>query len=267
MRVHVVIDESGFFLPAYLEHVALNLPDGLEITGVTALRNSPSAPTIYSHMRSHLAAIGIPACLRLGSKAFKQLARDLAGLAGLPVRPGSVFGAARNLDLPVRRVIEANGSETLRWIASGAPDLLLSSCSQVFRKDLLALPRIGSINRHSSLLPSYGGVFPMFQALIRGEERLGSTVHVMTPEIDSGVIVAQSSFLVTEEMTLYDCYERSYSDCGPLTVESLSKIRDLSLTNLDNADFGIQNDLERSYFGLPTEEDWVRFRQTSRRFC
>ena len=107
----------------------------------------------------------------------------------------------------------------------------------------------------------------MFQALIRGEKRLGSTVHVMTPEIDSGVIVAQSSFLVTEEMTLYDCYERSYSDCGPLTVESLSKIRDLGSTNLDNADFGIQNDLERSYFGLPTEEDWVRFRQTNRRFC
>jgi hypothetical protein len=50
-------------------------------------------------------------------------------------------------------------------------------------------------------------------------------------------------------------------------VESLSKIRDLGSTNLDNADFGIQNDLERSYFGLPTEEDWARFRQTNRRFC
>ena len=94
MRVHVVIDESGFFLPAYLEHVALNLPDGLEITGVTTLRNSPSAPTIYSHMRSHLAAIGIPACLRLGSKAFKQLARELAGLTGLPVRYDAYTAAA-----------------------------------------------------------------------------------------------------------------------------------------------------------------------------
>ena len=41
MRVHVVIDESGFFLPAYLEHVALNLPDGLEITGVTTQSTSP----------------------------------------------------------------------------------------------------------------------------------------------------------------------------------------------------------------------------------
>lgn len=267
MRVHLVIDESGFFLPSYLDYVARHLPDGYEITGVTVLMNPPSAPTIYSHARSHLADIGIPSCVRLGGKALKQSARQLAGMLCLPVRPGSVFSTARSLGLPVRRVIEVNAHETLGWIASGGPDLVLSSCSQVFKSDLLALPRIGAINRHSSLLPSYGGVFPMLQALIREEKRVGSTLHVMTPKIDGGTLVAQSGFTVTDEMTLYDCYERSYSESGPLTVESFLKIRDLGLTDLENAEFGVGNDLERSYFGFPTEEDWARFRRSNRRFC
>mgnify|MGYP001192036439 FL=1 len=267
MRVHVVIDESGFFLPSYLEHVTRYLPEGLEITGVTVLMNPPSVPTVYSHLRSHRKDIGVPSCMRLGWKVLEHLTRELASMSGLPVRPGSVFRTARSLGLPVRRVVLVNALEALRWIASGTPDLVLSSCSQVFRKELLALPQIGAINRHSSLLPSYGGILPMFQALTNGEKHVGTSIHVMTPGIDRGVLVAQSAFSVTEEMTLYDCYDRSYSDSGPLTVESLLKIRDLGSANLDKADFGVRNDLERSYFGLPTKEDWERFHQAKRRFC
>ena len=82
------------------------------------------------------------------------------------------------------------------------------------------------------------------------EKRVGSTLHVMTPDVDGGTLVAQSSFTVTDEMTLYDCYERSYSESGPLTVESFLKIRDLGLSDLENAEFGVGNDLERSYFGF-----------------
>ena len=89
----------------------------------------------------------------------------------------------------------------------------------------------------------------------------------MTPEIDGGTLVAQSGFTVTEKVPLYDCYEGSYSKSGPFTVELFLKIRDLGLSDLENAEFGVGNDLERSYFGFPTEEDWARFRRSNRWFC
>ena len=73
---------------------------------------------------------------------------------------------------------------------------------------------------------------------------------MMTPDSDGGTLVAQSGFTVTDKMTLYDCYEGSYSESGPLTVESFLKIRDLGLSDLENAEFGVGNDLERSYFGF-----------------
>ena len=114
--------------------------------------NPPSAPTIYSHARSHVADIGIPSCVRLGGKVLKQSAHELTAMLGLPVRPGSVFRTTRSLGLPVRRVTEVNAHETLEWIASGGPDLVLSSCSQVFKSDLLALPRIGAINTCDSVV-------------------------------------------------------------------------------------------------------------------
>jgi methionyl-tRNA formyltransferase len=267
MRIHIVVDETAFFLPAYVRYVVENLPADIEIVGVTVLKNPADIPTVYSHLRSHLSDIGLGSCLRLGWQAVGQMARVVAGLIGLSTRPGSVAGTIRRRGIPVRCVTGVNAPETLYWIRLGAPDLVLSSCSQIFRADLLAIPRVGSINRHSSLLPSYGGVLPIFQALSRGESRVGSSIHVMTEQVDGGTLVAQSGFAVTDDMTVYDCYERSYADCGPLTIQALERIRDLGPRRLEEADFGVTNNLEQSYFKMPTDEDWERFHRTHRRFC
>jgi phosphoribosylglycinamide formyltransferase-1 len=57
------------------------------------------------------------------------------------------------------------------------------------------------LNIHPSLLPSFPGTHPQRQALAHGVKVSGATVHLVTPELDAGPIVAQESVAVHDDDT------------------------------------------------------------------
>jgi len=56
---------------------------------------------------------------------------------------------------------------------------------------VLAIPRLGAINIHSSLLPRYRGPAPVLWAIRNGDPTIGVTVHRMDAGVDTGPILAQ----------------------------------------------------------------------------
>jgi methionyl-tRNA formyltransferase len=70
--------------------------------------------------------------------------------------------------------------------------------------ELLALPRLGSINTHPAVLPRYRGPNPVFWQLMNGEPEIGLTVHRMDAEFDTGPILAQATMPIDPDWYIED---------------------------------------------------------------
>lgn len=64
------------------------------------------------------------------------------------------------------------------------------------------------INLHPSLLPKYKGLDTHARVLKAGEDTHGVSVHLVTPDLDSGPLVAQASIAVTDVDTAETLQER-----------------------------------------------------------
>jgi methionyl-tRNA formyltransferase len=83
----------------------------------------------------------------------------------------------------------------------------------------LAVPRLGWINGHPSLLPRHRGPVPVAWAIRAGEEEFGVTFHRMDAELDTGPILAQQSLPVGELCEPEEFYGRM----GPVVIDVLSE--------------------------------------------
>jgi len=80
-------------------------------------------------------------------------------------------------------------------LAALRPDLfVVCDYGQILSRDLLAVPPLGGINLHGSLLPRHRGAAPVQWAIREGDAVSGVSVIHMTPALDAGnVIVARST--------------------------------------------------------------------------
>lgn len=83
------------------------------------------------------------------------------------------------------------------WVCRLAPDIIvIHSMSQLLRKNIYSLPRLGAINLHPSLLPRYRGPNPDFWHYHDVDLNPGATVHYIDEGEDTGDILAQGSINV-----------------------------------------------------------------------
>jgi methionyl-tRNA formyltransferase len=61
---------------------------------------------------------------------------------------------------------------------------------------VLDLPKKGTINIHTSLLPKYRGASPIQTALINGEAETGITIMLMDAQMDHGAILTQENVAI-----------------------------------------------------------------------
>ena len=72
---------------------------------------------------------------------------------------------------------------------------------------MLALPRLGCINLHASLLPKYRGAAPIQWAVAMGETVTGNTTMLLEEGLDTGPILLQQTVEIGPEQTAADLFE------------------------------------------------------------
>src|SRR5204863_4496294 len=158
-----------------------------------------------------------------------------------------VFGAPGDLDV----LLPASRSTIAPLLASAQPDLVVC---MVFPwkipPDALAVPRLGWLNGHPSLLPLHRGPLPVAWAIREGDDEIGITFHRMDAELDTGPILAQRRFPLGE-LQPPDTF---YPELGRVVGEALAE----ALERLAAGDEGTPQEEGGSYESFFAEEDvWL----------
>lgn len=86
--------------------------------------------------------------------------------------------------------------ETLRGFR---PDLIVVVAFRILPRSVFALPRLGSVNLHASLLPRYRGAAPIHWAIINGETETGVTTFLLQEQVDTGGVLLQERVPILQD--------------------------------------------------------------------
>lgn len=95
------------------------------------------------------------------------------------------------------------------------------SFNQIFKSEIINMPKYRTINCHAGKLPFYRGRNILNWALINDEKEFGITVHYIDEGIDTGDIILQKSFQIKDDDDYSTLLETSYVECANILYESI----------------------------------------------
>lgn len=132
---------------------------------------------------------------------------------------------ARARRVPYFWVHRDNEPEFVNWIKDLQPDLVIVySMSQLLSPSALAVPRLGILNIHPSLLPSYRGPNPWFWLYRDGVHQSGVSLHWLDKGEDTGPIAAQAKFDIPLGQSLERTMELCQAAAGELLHDLLARL-------------------------------------------
>jgi folate-dependent phosphoribosylglycinamide formyltransferase PurN len=255
LKVVILTQEDFFTIPGNVERI-MTLP-GIEVPLIAVIDSKGS---VVNKKEFFLRGFGIKQCSYLGIRIIIARIKDFADWLfkwTLFSQRNSIKAVARSNRINLLTISNPNADEFLATLKELRPDIVLSfSAPVIFCPKLLAIPRIGCINLHCSLLPHYAGLLPSFWVLYHSEKETGATIHCMDSRIDNGAILAQQRVPIDPGMTMFGLIKRTKAIGGELARQVLTCIiRGEPLPALPNR---LENG---DYFSWPTIEQMREFRR------
>jgi methionyl-tRNA formyltransferase len=132
--------------------------------------------------------------------------------------------AALAAGLPVTQPEKIKSNAEFRaQLEAIAPDaIVVVAYGRIIPPWMLALPRLGCINLHGSLLPKYRGAAPIQWAIAMGDAFTGNTTMLLEEGLDTGPILLQQTVEIGPDATAVDLFETLAHQGAPLVVETLA---------------------------------------------
>jgi methionyl-tRNA formyltransferase len=179
---------------------------------------------------------------------------------GQTVTSSPVKEAALAAGLHVYQPETIKSESSQEFLERIAPDaVVIIAYGQIVAARLLAIPRLGWINVHGSLLPRYRGAAPIQWAIANGETSTGVTTMQIDAGMDTGPILSQSELDIGPDETAPELYARMSEAGSELVVETLLKFGRAEIAPIP------QNSANASYAPILKKEDgrieWSRTAQ------
>lgn len=204
----------------------------------------PSLETLIQHPDFEVVAVVTQPDKRRGrgSQVMPSPVKQVAIAAGIPV-------------LQPRRI--KKDAEALAKLAAIAADaFVVVAYGQILSPDILAMPRLGCINAHGSILPAYRGAAPIQWCLYHGEIETGVTTMQMDAGMDTGPILLTQTLPIGLFDHAWDVAQALAALSATLLVETLQKLDAQQISPIPQADDRATYAplIQKTDFGL----DWTK---------
>lgn len=120
---------------------------------------------------------------------------------------------------------KVSSDQFLKSIEKYCCDIFVSmSFNQILKKRFINYPPLKTINCHAGKLPFYRGRNILNWALINDEQEFGITVHYIDEGIDTGDIIIQRLFPITDFDNYSTLLKLAYIECANVLYDSLIQI-------------------------------------------
>lgn len=255
MKIILVMSEAFLWKPKFVNNIIMSLGNNNEVVGVVLSSFKPRKTSSLKHITRYFIMLGPRAFM---ITAFKELFYSFANFIDKYISLNNFFsieGVCRRKNIPTNKSKNVNDNNTINWISNFEPDIILSSGNQIFQSKLLSIPKIACINRHTSLLPSYKGIYPIFWCMLNDEKFVGVTVHTMTSKIDEGTILAQQKIPIKKQDTFFSLFEKCFDLSVNVVIEAIKILGDDIKVNKPI------NNYQESYYSYPSYDDVKLFRK------
>lgn len=176
---------------------------------------------------------------------------------GKQVRSSPIKQLAAERALPVFQPPTLRKSEFVVPLRELAPDVIVvAAYGLILPPEVLAIPPRGCVNTHASLLPRHRGAAPIAAAILSGDPETGITLMQMDVGLDSGPILAQRAFPISNEDTTGTLTPKLADLAALLLIDMLPRVLAGDITPQ------IQNETHATYQKMIRKEDgridWTR---------
>lgn len=146
-------------------------------------------------------------------------------LAGSPVKEYALSSG-----IPVLQPTNLKSPDFLEQLKSFQPDLGVVVAFRMLPEAVWAMPRLGTINVHGSLLPQYRGAAPINHAIMQGEKETGVTIFALKHEIDTGDILVQKTIQIGSDETAGELHDRMMQTGADALIQAVYQLAEGNVT-------------------------------------
>ena len=197
-----------------------------------------------------------------------KMLNENTDVVGVVTQPDKEVGRKKEKTFsPVKKYALENNLKVLQPAKIDIEDIsnikcdIIITCAygQILNSKILEYPRLGCINVHASLLPKYRGGAPIHWCLINGEEKTGITIMYMDKGMDSGDIIKQEEYLITDSDTVSTLHDKLSEIGSKLLLDTLP-----SIINKTNERIKQDENLVTYGYNITREDERLDFNQTGK---
>ena len=137
--------------------------------------------------------------------------------------PTAVAVTAREAGVELLAPTTLRDAAVIARLAALTPDVIVVvDYGLMIPPAVLALPRLGCVNGHASLLPRWRGAAPIERAILAGDAQTGITVMQMDAGLDTGPVLMSEALAIGPNETAGELRARLSSLCARLLPEALA---------------------------------------------